>query len=269
MRKRLVIILFVLASAAKGQFSELGIFVGGTNFYGDVGNSSPHLPTSYVGGIAFRHQFSEHYGLRVSGSYGEVKNDDANSNWVSKEDRNLRFRSPIWEAALILEINFLEFVTGSKTMKHSPYIFGGIGLFGFNPQAQYTDGEWYDLQPLGTEGQGTDLNKVGTYGLNGISLPFGIGYRLSIGNNTSIAFETGFRVSSTDYLDDASGKYVDNAALASIAGNVSAYFADRSLSDTDKTGYARANNQTKDWYVFTGIHLYFSLTSKKERCSGF
>jgi hypothetical protein len=269
MRNRLIIIFFALAGAVNAQFNELGIFVGGSNFYGDVGNSSLHLPTSYVGGLTFRHQFTPHYGVRLSGSYGEITNDDASSNWVSKQDRNLRFRSPIWEAALVLEINFLEFVTGSRTMKHSPYIFGGIGLFGFNPQAQYSDGEWYDLQPLGTEGQGSDLNGVGKYGLNGISLPFGIGYRISIGTNTSIAFETGFRVSSSDYIDDAGGHYVNNVALAEASGDIAAYFADRSLSDTDKTGYARANNQNKDWYVFTGVHLYFSLTPKNERCSGF
>jgi hypothetical protein len=269
MRNWLVIILFALSTAANAQFTELGLFAGGTNFYGDVGNSGVHAPTGWVGGLAFRYQFNPHYGVRFSGSYGELNNDDANSPWASKQDRNLRFRSPIWEGAILLEINFLEFVTGSRTMKHSPYIFGGISLFGFNPQAQFLDGNWYDLQPLSTEGQGTTLNGAGAYGLNGISLPFGIGYRISIGTNTSIAIETGFRATSTDYLDDASGYYVDNAALAAEAGGLSAYFADRTLSDTDKTGYARANNQNKDWYVFTGIHLYIALTPKNERCSGF
>jgi len=269
MRNWLIIIMFALSQAVNAQFTELGIIAGGSNFIGDVGNSSVHLPTSWVGGLAFRHQFSPHYGIRFSGNYGELTNDDANSNWVSKQDRNLRFRSPIWEVAVVLEINFLEFVTGSRTMKHSPYIFGGIGIFGFNPQAQFLDGNWYDLQPLGTEGQGTDLNKQGKYGLNGISLPFGIGYRTSLGTNTSIAFEVGFRATSTDYLDDASGYYVDKAELAKASEPLAAYFADRSLSDTDKTGYPRANNQRKDWYVFTGIHLYFAITPKNERCSGF
>ncbi len=269
LRNWLIIILFACANDLNAQFAELGLFAGGTNTISDVGNSGPHLPQSWVGGLAFRYQFTEHYGVRFSGNYGEITNDDANSNWVSKQDRNLRFRSPIWEVAVVMEINFLEFVTGSKTMKHSPYIFGGLSIFGFNPQAQYTDGQWYDLQPLGTEGQASALNKTGKYGLNGISMPFGIGYRVSIGKNTSIAIETGFRPTSTDYLDDASGYYVDNAALAAEAGEVAAFFADRSLSDTDKTGYARANNQTNDWYVFTGVHLYFSITPKNERCSGF
>lgn len=269
MRKSLIIILFALSFAAQGQYSELGFYGGGTNFIGDVGYSGINIPKGWVAGINYRYQFNYHYSIRISGSYGLVAADDAESTWPSRQERNLSFRSNLWEGALILEINFLEYMTGSKKRKHSPYIFAGIGLFGFNPQGQYTDGKWYDLQPLSTEGQGTNLNSKGSYGLSGLSLPMGIGYRASIGRNASIAIEMGFRTTSTDYLDDVSEKYVNTAELAKIKGDIAAYFADRSLSATDKTGYARGNNLTNDWYVFTGIHLYFALTAKNERCSGF
>ncbi len=269
MRKWLIITVFAIPAMLQAQFTELGVFGGGTNFLGDVGNQNIHVPQSWVAGLTFRYQFNPHYGIRFQGRIGEVKNDDALSNWVYKQERNLSFRSSLWEAAVMVEINFFEYITGSKKKNHTPYIFAGIGLFGFNPQAQYTDGEWYDLQPLGTEGQGTQLNASGKYGLAGISLPFGIGYRWSIGNSTSIALETGLRTTSTDYLDDAGGTYVDRTQLLQESGEMAAYFADRSLSQTDKAGYARANNQNNDWYVFTGIHLYIALTPKNERCSRF
>ena len=269
MRKALVIILFAFSTASFGQLAELGLFGGATNFMGDVGPSGLYPPQGWVAGLNFRYQFNEHYGVRLSGNYGTVAADDANSNWESRQDRNLSFQSTLWEASIMMEINFFDYVTGSKKKNHSPYVFVGLGLFGFNPQGLYTDGEWYDLQPLSTEGQATSLNAQSQYGLVGISLPFGIGYRWSIGNNTSIAIETGFRSTSTDYIDDASTDYVDPVELASIKGEVAAYFADRSFSETDKTGYARANNLNNDWYMFTGIHLYFALTPKNERCSRF
>ena len=269
MRNTLVIILFAFSTTAFGQLAELGLFGGATNFMGDVGASGLSVPQGWVGGMNFRFQFNEHYGLRVSGNYGQIAAKDEMSSWESKKDRNLSFRSTIWEASIMMEINFFDYVTGSRKKTHSPYIFVGLGIFGFNPQAQYTDGEWYDLQPLSTEGQATSLNAQGQYGLIGLSLPFGIGYRWSIGNSTSIALEMGFRPTSTDYLDDASKNYVNPAELASIKGEVAAYFADRSLSQTDKTGYARANDLNNDWYVFTGIHLYVALTPKNERCSRF
>jgi hypothetical protein len=269
MRKCLIFIGFVFPVLVQAQLAELGVFAGGTHFLGDVGNQSIHLPQGWVTGMSFRYQFNEHYGLRFQGCIGELRNDDALSGWVSKQERNLSFRTPIWEAAVLIEFNFFEYITGSKKKNHSPYIFWGVGLFGFNPQAQFTDGEWYDLQPLGTEGQGTSLNSNAKYGLAGLSMPFGIGYRWSIGNSTSFAIETGFRRSSSDYIDDASGSYVNVAQLEQESGTLAAYFSDRSLAQTDKSGYARANDRTNDWYVFTGFHLYIALTPKNERCSRF
>lgn len=269
MRKLLSIILFALVLPAKAQFTELGLFGGGTNFLGDVGNQNIHAPQSWVGGLAFRYQFNKHYGIRFMGNQGMLINDDALSTWQARQNRNQHFRTSIWEAGVMLEINFLPYITGSKKMNHSPYIFGGIAIFGFIPQAQYTDGKWYDLQPMGTEGQGTAQNATGRYGLAGMSLPFGIGYRWSIGPSFSVALETGLRTTSTDYLDDTSGKYVNTNQLAEDRGALAAYFADRSITDTDKSGYDRGNSANNDWYVFSGIHIYFALTPKNERCSRF
>ena len=47
------------------------------------------------------------------------------------------------------EFNFWPYATGSKK-KQSFYIFGGIGLTGYNPQGVYDD-QWVDLRPLGTD----------------------------------------------------------------------------------------------------------------------
>lgn len=269
MRKLLIITLFASAQLVQAQFTELGVFGGGTNFIGDVGQSGFSVPQGWVAGISMRHQFNAHYGVRAFGNLGTLAASDALTNIDYKLERNLSFRSSIWEVGLMLEINFFEYATGSNKKNHSPYIFGGISLFGFNPEGQYVDGNWYELQPLGTEGQGTAQNRTAPYSLSGLAIPFGIGYRASIGNNTSIAFEVGFRTTSTDYLDDAGGYYADKTALAATSGEIAAYFADRSLSDTDKTDLPRASAQYNDWYVFTGIHLYFAITPKNERCKRF
>ena len=68
----------------------------------------------------------------------------------------------------------------------SPYVFTGISMFSFNPQAKHGD-TWFELQPLGTEGQGTiaypDKKK---YSLTQLCIPFGTGikYDLSKPNGT-------------------------------------------------------------------------------------
>lgn len=265
----IIFLSFALSGLAQ-TYTEVGAFGGGTNFKGDVGPTSIYPPQGWVAGLSVRQQFGAHYAVRLYGSTGTYTASDANSTWVYRRDRNQSFRSNITELGMMMEVNFLEYVTGSRRDRHSPYLFGGIGIFSFNPQGKYSDGQWYDLQPLGTEGQGTTLtNNTSPYGLSGICIPLGLGWRFSLADNVSLAIETGMRITSSDYLDDVSGYYVDPTELAAQNGAMAAYFADRSLSDTDKTGYARGQSNRNDMYFFTGIHLFIALTSKNERCSRF
>ena len=77
------------------------------------------------------------------------------SDDIIRLDRGLHFRTQIQELSSQIEFNFLPFETGSVLYNWSPYIFSGISIYNFNPQAENSNGQWVDLQPLGTEGQGT------------------------------------------------------------------------------------------------------------------
>lgn len=248
----------------RAQYSELGVFGGMSHFIGDVGHYGIHLPQGYSTGIFFRNQFNEYYSIRGQFMYGLVANDDALSNLAYRQNRNLNFQSTIYEGAIILEFNFFEYETGSQ-FNHSPYIFAGLGFFTFNPQTTF-DGELVDLQPLGTEGQGTSLSSRRPYGLNAINLPFGFGYRFTLNYFMGLNIECGFRNTSTDFLDDVSGKYVNPSQLSAENGELAAALSDRSLADIPNAGRPRGNGQNNDWYVFTGIGLTIKLSSKRERC---
>ena len=108
MRNWLVVTTFLIAFSSNAQYNEIGVFGGGTNFLGDVGNQALSLPQGWVAGVSFRHQFDYHYGLRAQASMGTLANNDASSSSVSKQERNLSFQSSIWEVSLMLEINFLQ-----------------------------------------------------------------------------------------------------------------------------------------------------------------
>ena len=68
--------------------------------------------------------------------------------------------------------------------------------------------QWIDLQPLGTEGQGTtaypDRKK---YSRTQIAIPMGGGVKISLNDNLNIAFSFSARKTYTDYLDDVSTTY--------------------------------------------------------------
>ncbi|MCH8545631.1 MAG: DUF6089 family protein [Cryomorphaceae bacterium] len=265
--KHVGIVLLVSLSTANGQLMEFGVTGGGTNFIGDVGNNGFHLPTSWYGGLFYRANFNPWWSMRISYNQGHIWANDADSQWGWRQQRNLSFESEITEVALWFEFNFYEF-NGRKRGDHSLYVFGGVGLFFFDPVTEY-EGELVRLQPLGTEGQGSSLSNQGPYSLSDYILPFGIGYKLSLSEHFTLGFEVGFRRTGTDYLDDVSGFYVDPLLLAEENGPLAAALSDRSGDPRSRNGQLRGNPNRDDWYIFSGITLSFKLYSAREKCKRF
>lgn len=252
---------------AQGQNLEFGGFAGLGYYKGDIGKTF-YLSTQdfSFGGFARYNFMNRRFALRGQAVVGSFSNDDALADEAYKQERNLSFKTFVQEASVLLEFNFQEYKTGSKWW-YSPYIFTGLAVYRFNPTAEY-NGQRYDLQPLRTEGQGTSA-KPGSepYKLVKIGIPLGMGYKISIGKFAALGIEGGFRLSFSDYLDDASGSYADASILASEVGPESAALSDRSLSAGDKTNYQRADANTKDIYGFVGMTLVLNLDfNKKENC---
>jgi hypothetical protein len=257
----------LLLDTVQGQVSELGI-TGGVSYY--VGDLNPlrHYPanTHPAGGILYRYNFDPRYALRVQGLYTRLEAYDSDADDPLQQRRNLGFRTNLFEAAALLEINFLKFRSLDRKDNHlwTPYVFVGLAYFHFNPQA-YLDDTWYDLQPLGTEGQGSSAGGD-LYKLDVMSIPFGVGLKFALTDKLDLGVEWGLRRTYTDYLDDVSGVYVDNAQLAFETGPLTAALADRSvLRETGQnSGRARGDGKTVDWYQYTGLSLSWRLTTFTE-----
>lgn len=261
------ILAVVLSFSLKAQYSEVGIFGGGTNFIGDVGDYGFHLPKDFAVGVFYKYNFNDHWALRVQGNYGRIRNADSLSDFPDRINRNLSFESDIWEGFAALEFNFLRFDPGTK-FNHTPYVMGGFGMFWFNPKTEY-QGQLYELRELGTEGQNTRGSGSGFYSDASSFFMFGMGYKWAIGKFTTIGFEATFRSTNTDYLDDVSGKYADPDAIEAAHGEVAAALSDRSLSQNNTTDNYRGNPATNDWYIFTGITLQFKFGELYEKCASF
>ncbi|MBL8003226.1 MAG: outer membrane beta-barrel protein [Flavobacteriales bacterium] len=250
-----------LAAASRGQVSELGP-TGGVSYYiGDL-NPLKHYPknTHFAGGLVFRYNFNDRYAFRLQGLYSKLEAYDSDSPDSLQLLRNLSFRTNLLEISGLIEVNFFKYRSkGKDSRKWTPFVFVGFGYFRTNPQAQLDD-TWYDLQPLGTEGQGTSSGED-YYKLDQLCMPFGTGLKFNFGK-VDLQLEWGLRRTWTDHIDDVSGQYVDNAQLEFESGDLAAQLADRSvLRETGfNTGRARGDVQTRDWYQYTGLTLTFLLT---------
>jgi hypothetical protein len=96
----------------------------------------------------------------------------------------------------------------------------GIGVFSFNPLAKL-NGNWIELQPLSTEGQGfAEYPNRKVYKLTQINFPVGGGLKYELSPRVNLRLEAISRILTTDYLDDLSTRYVNPALFAKYFSGV-------------------------------------------------
>lgn len=252
--------------------TEVGLFLGCSYYIGDLNPVAQFNQfTKPAGGIVVRYNANSRLAFRANALVGAIEGDDSFSNIPTQQQRNLKFRSNLYELSGQMEFNFLDFEIGNENKMFSPYIFIGLAGFKFNPQGEVNN-RWVDLQPLGTEGQGLPgAESRRKYKLTQFSIPFGIGAKISLSKYIGIALEWGMRKTFTDYLDDVSTRYYDPAAIAAKRGNNAAYLSDRSIGtdpNYNNIGRQRGDPTTKDWYCFSGIALTFKFKEGQKKCPG-
>jgi len=259
-----LLLCFTVASAQK---LHLTLFGGLSNYQGDLQSKRFTFQQSNAAfGIGGLYEFTNKLYLRANVTFGKVMGDDISSN--TYRNRNLSFSSPITDVHLGLEYDLLNSYENSLT----PFVFAGVSFFHFNPSTLDSSGKKVYLQPLGTEGQGFFMGRE-KYNLSSFALPFGGGLKLALSENIKVRFELGLRSAATDYLDDLSTTYADEALLLANNGPQAVDLAFR--GDENKSGltYPAANSvrggpKSKDWYYFTGLGVSFRLGSKNNATGG-
>jgi len=263
---------------------EIMFGIGATQFLGDLGGRDQvgkdysladlDLPSTGIGGmIGFRYRFHPYFATTTSLNVGLLRGNDALTNEIIRESRNLHFRSIIVELSQRLEIIILAnekfgarySLSGhSKKMREKNtqlYIFGGIGIAYFNPKAKY-QGSWTALRPLSTEGQGLDGGPAKVSPITA-TIPLGIGFRIGINRMWRIGIEATYVKTFSDYIDDVSGEYYDPNILATQVGPEAAYLSNPSTQNSTwfSKGQQRGDEQ-KDAYFYLNLTVYRNITYK-------
>lgn len=261
----LAAVLLSLPSVLKSQSREMGIMLGVMGYKGDLKPEMYSLDQLEPAiGLVYRRSYSNHWAFKGAFNYGHVEADDANADDEFSRNRNLMFRSHIIELTGQFEFNFFPYQTANPESKGTPFIFGGVSFFHFNPKALY-DGEWIKLQPLGTEGQGTPLYPERKfYKRTSGALTFGGGFKMKIGRRFGLTLESGVRRTYTDYLDDVSTTYADPTVIRKENGRIASELSDRSIQNAPggNIGRQRGSDAKKDWYAFTGVQITYTLSKK-------
>jgi hypothetical protein len=186
--------------------------------------------TKFAGGGYLSATYKYAVGLRLEATFGQVGAYDSilknvQNTTGGRYERNLSFRTNISELALIAEFHplfmFIDWSSrDEQPPSFSPYLLAGIGFYHFNPQA-LLNGQWIDLQPLHTEGEGfKEYPDRKEYSLNQTNIPIGLGLKYEVNSMLNIRGEFILRILHTDYLDDVSTRYINPALFSEyLSGN--------------------------------------------------
>jgi hypothetical protein len=279
--------LFLSSYLSKAQYVslkdgkvELGFSFGATNFLGDLGgnkgtgksflkDNNIELTKAYKG-LFFTYYPKEWIGVRLAVNQMVVEADDA----VIKDEggaerlrlwRNLSFKSNIVEGMALLEILPTYFLENNEDLerKFRPILFAGVGIFSFNPKA-YLNGQWVDLRPLRTEGQGfSQYPGRKTYGKTALTFPLGVGFKYYLNETTTFGFEAIHRFTNTDYIDDVSTRYINpthfDANLTPTQAALAKQLYNRSKAPSTSPTYASVGSIRGDPKENDG---YYTMTIK-------
>jgi hypothetical protein len=274
--KKLVLIFAIFChyhSATAQDFDTsptIGLFAGAMNYQGDLKpNSFTFQHSNLILSLAIRKPLSRWFAVKGGFTIGKVEAADKyNRDYL--QVRNLSFESGIKEIFGAFEADLLDI----STKKFTPYVYGGIVLFHYNPYTYDAGNRKVYLQALSTEGQGlAEYPDRKIYKLTQFAAAFGGGLRIAVTPCSSLSIEFSQRKTFTDYLDDVSTSYVDQNKLLAAKGQLSvdlAYRGDEvhNPSPYPPDGEQRGTPTEADWYYFFGVSADIRINCLKEKLSG-
>jgi Domain of unknown function (DUF6089) len=255
---------FFLNTHMAAQFNDAGVLVGSAAYKGDLASSLEPTEMNTNFGLAVRRHFSRNLAGRIMLTRGVLTGTDKNAKTLALSQRNLSFRTEYVELNVAAEwhISKLDILAGKNS---TPFITAGVGGMYFNPQATLR-GMYYDLQPLGTEGQGLAGQRK-KYSKFALQTPVGIGFKWALSKRVIFQMQALAHLTYTDYLDDVSGKYADQTILREN-NPLAAQLAFRtpelvpSMVQNNPVGLERGNGRPFDRFVSFQAGVSMVLSDK-------
>jgi hypothetical protein len=198
---RLFIFIFLISGlVAQSQIHEVGVFLGGSNYVGDIGKMTYIAPNEGTFGILYRWNKSPRHSWRVSYTQSKITANDKEASAPSRKQRDYNFENSIKEISLGLEFDFFDFNLHDSKTKFTPYVYSGLSYVRY-------DGLYFV----------NDYSKIDKkYGT--IAIPMTIGIKTKFINHIILGFEAGARYS---FKDDFDGSNPTNKKFESLKfGNI-------------------------------------------------
>lgn len=172
-------LLSVAGQAQLRQRSEIGGGLGTFNYTGDLVRSYNILNSQPAATLFYRSNISKVISFRAGLTGGKLRASDQRPIDAAAVQRNAGFNIFLMEVSSTFEYHFLDWREGKRRLRFTPYLFGGISVFGISGNNRTNQG----------------------YSSVQLAIPFGGGMKYVLNPKWYVAFEIGIRKTFFDYLD--------------------------------------------------------------------
>ena len=174
--------------AMDAQIHEVGVFVGVSNFVGDVGRTDYIYPNKPAIGIIYKWNKSPRHSYRFSYTQTNLRGNDVVSKEASRYPRGYSFNNGVKEVSLALEFNFFDFNLHESETKITPYLFSGISYF------KYDELYVFNGETIKDKSESS------------FAIPLNLGIKSNISRYFVLGLEVGARFTFTDNIDGSNPK---------------------------------------------------------------
>jgi hypothetical protein len=176
-------LLLILSGKSFSQRSEIGAGIGTFNYTGDLVRTYNFAFSRPAATVFYRSNLSKVISFRAGLTAGQLSaNDERKPIDAFAQQRNASFDLFLFEASTVMEYHFLDWRDEKFTVRFTPYVFGGLGLFGIS----------------GNENKNAEYSNVQ------LAIPFGLGIKYILNPKYYLSLEFGMRKTFFDYLDNIS-----------------------------------------------------------------
>ncbi|HEY0045303.1 MAG TPA: DUF6089 family protein [Flavobacterium sp.] len=187
---RIIVLFFCFfgLNTVSAQIHEIGVFLGGSNYIGEVGEMTHVAPNDIAFGLLYKWNRSPRHAWRASLTQAKISASDLDAKSTSRQTRGYQFENTVTEISVGMEFNFLNFNLHELHRTVTPYIYTGISYFAYD-ELYFIDGE-------------TRID----YKEGAPAIPMIVGIKSNILPSLILGFEVGARYTFTDNLDGSNPK---------------------------------------------------------------
>ena len=185
MGKRILFILLLSSvSFLQAQSHEIGVFLGGSNYVGDIGRTNYLYPNEFAGGIVYKYNINPRIALRGNYNLIPISGNDQDAENLYRQQLGRSFTNTVQEFAAGVEFNFYEYNIPDYRTSFTPYILAQFAAINYK-----------------SPGRLINANTIELKNAFSYALPVVIGIKGRLSDDLAFALETGARYTFTDKLD--------------------------------------------------------------------